>query len=119
MKILVVDDFTANRKIVTNNLKELGFDNIYEVSDGYSAIVSLKSSLFDCVIAEWDMKQMNGLELLKYIRSDSYIKNTPVLIVMEDDIIENIVLAYKEGVNDCVIKPFKKDTFSKVFKKMF
>ena len=50
MKILVVDEFSANRRVVINMLNELGFDNTCEVSDGYSAMVRLKSVIFDCVI---------------------------------------------------------------------
>jgi len=119
MKILVVDEFSANRRVIINMLKELGFDKTFEVSDGYSAIVNLKSAIFDCVIAEWDMLEMSGLELLKHIREDSFLQNTPVLIVMEDGLIEDTVSAYKAGVNVCISRPFKKDVFLEAFKKLF
>ena len=119
MKILVVDDFSANRRVIINMLKELGFDDTFEVSDGYSAIVSLKSVIFDCVISGWDMLEMSGLELLKNIRADSFIKDTPVLIVMEDGLIEDTVSAYKAGVNVCITRPFKKDVFLEAFQKIF
>ena len=116
MKILVVDEFSATRIIVTNILIDLGFVNTVEVSDGYTALKTLKSSIFDCVIAEWDMKEMNGLELLKQIRADNFLKNIPVLIISENSFEENIVSATKAGANDYVVKPFKIEDFAEKLK---
>ena len=54
MKILIVDEFAASRKVLRNTLEQLGFDNMEEVSDGYSALVRLKSALVDLVIVDWE-----------------------------------------------------------------
>ena len=115
MRILIVDDFDVTRTIVANTLKDLGFENIFEATNGYSALISLKSNIFDFVITEWDMSEMNGLELLKKIRADPFLKHVPVLIVTEEGLTENIVSGSKAGANDFIFKPLKKE---KIYEKL-
>ncbi len=99
MKILVVDDFAATRKILINTLAQLGYNNTDEADDGYSALVKLKSAIFDFVVLEWNMSKMSGMELLEQIRAVPNLKQIPVLMVTEDVLQENIVAAVKAGLN--------------------
>ncbi len=101
IKILVVDEFTASRKALVYTLEQLGYENMEEVPDGYSALVRLKSALFDLVITDWEMSKMRGLQLLREIRADQVLKHIPVLMVTEDTNLENIVDAVKAGLNAC------------------
>lgn len=119
MKILVVDDFSATRQVVKNTLEQFGFNNIEEVADGYSALVRLKSALFDFVIMDWGISQMSGLDLLKQIRADPELKHIPVLMVTEDHLQENIVAAIKAGLNDYIIRPFEANIFAEKLEKIF
>ncbi len=119
MKILVVDDFSATRQVVKNTLEQFGFNNIEEVADGYSALVRLKSALFDFVITDWGISQMSGLDLLKQIRADPELKHIPVLMVTEDHLQENIVAAIKAGLNDYIIRPFDANIFAEKLEKIF
>ena len=119
MKILVVDDFAAARKIVINTLAQLGFNNSYEADDGFSALVRLKSALFDLVVIDWKMSKMSGMELLKQIRADPNLKQIPVLMVSEDGLQENIVAATKAGLNAYIIRPFQVKTFAEKLEKIF
>ena len=119
IKILVVDEFTASRKVLVYTLEQLGFENIEEVSDGYSALVRLKSALFDLVITDREISKMSGLQLLQRIRADLKLKNIPVLIVTEDTNQENIVEATKAGVNDYIIKPFEIISFAEKMDNIF
>ena len=119
MKILVVDEFTASRKVLVYTLEQLGFENMEEVSDGYSALVRLKSALFDLVITDWEMSKMSGLQLLREIRADQVLKHIPVLMVTEDTNLENIVDAVKAGLNAYVIKPIDVTSFSVKMKNIF
>lgn len=119
MKILVVDDFSATRQVVINTLEQFGFNNIEEVADGYSALVRLKSALFDFVIMDWGISQMSGLDLLKQIRADPELKHIPVLMVTEDHLQENIVAAIKAGLNDYIIRPFEANIFAEKLEKIF
>jgi two-component system chemotaxis response regulator CheY len=119
MKILIVDEFTASRKVLVYSLEQLGFENMEEVSDGYSALLRLKSALFDLVITDREMSKMSGLQLLQQIRADQELKHIPVLIVTEDVKPENIVEATKAGVNAYIIKPFEIVLFAELMANIF
>ena len=119
MKILIVDDFSATRKIIFNTFAQLGFNNTDEEDDGFSALVRLKSALFDLVVIDWEMSKMSGMELLKQIRSDPNLKHIPVLMVSNDDLQENIVAATKAGLNAYIIRPFEVKTFAEKLEKIF
>ena len=119
IKILVVDEFTASRKALVYTLEQLGYENMEEVPDGYSALVRLKSALFDLVITDWEMSKMSGLQLLREIRADQVLKHIPVLMVTEDTNLENIVDAVKAGLNAYVIKPVDVTSFSVKMKNIF
>jgi two-component system chemotaxis response regulator CheY len=119
IKVLIVDDFAASRKVLVITLEQLGFDNIEEVSDGNSALVRLKSGLFDLVIMEMDMPKMSGLELLKQIRYDPKLKQIPVLMVTENGMQENIVAAFKAGLNAYVVKPVDVKVFAEKIENIF
>ena len=119
MKILIVDDFAATRKIIFNTFDQLGFNNTDEEDDGFSALVRLKSALFDLVVIDWKMSKMSGMELLKQIRADPNLKHIPVLMVSEDGLQENIVAATKAGLNAYIIRPFEVKTFAEKLEKIF
>ena len=119
MKILIVDDFAATRKIIFNTFAQLGFSNTDEEDDGFSALVRLKSALFDLVVIDWKMSKMSGMELLKQIRADPNLKHIPVLMVSEDGLQENIVAATKAGLNAYIIRPFEVKTFAEKLEKIF
>ena len=119
LKVLVVDDFAATRKILINTLAQLGYINTDEAEDGYSALVKLKSSIFDFVVLEWNMSKMSGMELLEQIRAVPNLKQIPVLMVTEDVLQENIVAAVKAGLNAYVIKPVEVNNFAKKIEKIF
>ncbi len=118
-KVLIVDDFAVSRKVLVITLEQLGFDNIEEVSDGNSALVRLKSGLFDLVITDMEMPKMSGLELLQQIRYDPNLKQIPVLIVTENGMQEDIVAAFKAGLNAYVVKPVDVKVFAEKMKNIF
>ena len=119
IKVLIVDDFAVSRKVLVITLEQLGFDNIEEVSDGNSALVRLKSDLFDLVITDMEMPKMSGLELLQQIRYDPNLKRIPVLIVTENGMQEDIVAAFKAGLNAYVVKPVDVKVFAEKMKNIF
>jgi two-component system chemotaxis response regulator CheY len=106
MKILVVDDFSTMRRIIKNILREIGYSNVDEADDGSTALEKLKSAKFDFVVTDWNMPNMPGIELLKAIRQDDGLKDTPVLMVTAEAAKENVVTAVAAGVNNYIVKPF-------------
>ena len=121
MNILVVDDFSTMRRIVTNVLRQLGFDNIFEAEDGQKALQIFESEKIDFVITDWNMPQMSGLDLLKAIRANENEDSAkiPVLMVTAEALQENIMAAAQAGVNNYIIKPFDANTLAEKINKIF
>ena len=81
IKILVVDDFPTMRRIIRNLLKELGFENVDEAEDGAIGLEKLRNGGFQFVVSDWNMPNLDGLEMLKQIRADAALATLPVLMV--------------------------------------
>jgi two-component system chemotaxis response regulator CheY len=106
MRILVVDDFPTMRWIVRTMLRDLGYTNVHEAEDGMMGLVHLRASPFDFVITDWNMPNLNGLEMLKEIRADARLAHLAVLMVTAESKKENIIAAAQAGANGYVVKPF-------------
>src|SRR6056297_3901821 len=119
MQILVVDDFSTMRRIVKNQLRELGFSNIREADDGSSALDVLKVTHIDFVVTDWNMPGMAGIDLLKTIRADDRLKHLPVLMVTAEAKREQIIEAAQSGVNGYVVKPFTAQSLKLKMEKVF
>lgn len=119
MKILIVDDFSTMRRIIKNLLRDLGFNNTSEADDGQTALPMLKSGRFDFLVTDWNMPGMDGLALLKTVRSDEELCKMPVLMVTAEAKREQIVVAAEAGVNGYVVKPFTAATLQEKIEKIF
>ncbi|MFZ5776209.1 MAG: response regulator [Thermodesulfobacteriota bacterium] len=119
MKILVVDDFATMRRIVKNILTQLGFKNIIEADDGTTALDVLKAEKIGLIISDWNMPKMTGLDLLKAVRSDASMANTPFIMVTAEAQQDNIILAVKAKVSQYIVKPFTAETLAEKLTKIF
>ncbi|MGL4856514.1 MAG: chemotaxis response regulator CheY [Plesiomonas sp.] len=119
IKILIVDDFSTMRRIIKNLLRDLGFNNTHEADDGTSALPMLRSGSFDFVVTDWNMPGMQGIDLLKVIRSDDDLRHLPVLMVTAEAKREQIIEAAQAGVNGYIVKPFTSATLKEKLDKIF
>lgn len=119
MKILIVDDFSTMRRIVKNLLRDLGFNNTQEADDGLTALPMLKKGGFDFVVTDWNMPDMQGIDLLKNIRADAELKHLPVLMITAEAKREQIIEAAQAGVNGYIVKPFTAATLKEKLDKIF
>ncbi|MCX7984322.1 MAG: response regulator [Bacteroidetes bacterium] len=106
MKFLIVDDSLTMRRIVINALKTLGYESIVEASDGKEAIMKLMTEGANFVITDWNMPEMNGLELTRWIRSTPQFENVPILMVTTRGNKDDVIEAMKARVNNYIVKPF-------------
>ena len=106
LPILVVDDYQTMVRIIRNLLKQLGFENVDEASDGSSALAKLKDKPFGLVISDWNMEPMTGYELLRHVRADEALRTTPFIMVTAESKTENVIAAKKAGVDNYIVKPF-------------
>jgi len=118
LKFLVVDDFSTMRRIIKNLLHDLGYAHVLEADDGTSALPILQAGGIDCLITDWNMPGVSGLELLKSVRSDPKLAQMPVLMLTAEAKREQIVEAAQAGVSGYIIKPFTAETLKEKLDKI-
>lgn len=108
MKILIVDDSSTMRRIIGNVVMQLGFakDNFDEAEDGVKAWKLLSEAHYDVILTDWNMPNMNGLELVKKIRSEGTHQKTPIIMITTEGGKNEVITALKSGVNNYIVKPF-------------
>lgn len=104
VKVLVVDDSPTMRRIVSNTLKRIGYEDSEEAEDGRAALKKLGEGGFGLVITDWNMPEMNGLEFIKAVRKND--KNLPILMVTTRSVQEDVMEALKAGASNYIVKPF-------------
>ena len=110
MAVLIVDDYKTMLRIIKNLLKQIGFENVDEATDGAMAYTKMKEKKYGIVISDWNMEPMSGYELLQKIRVDDAIKETPFIMITAESKTENVVKAKEAGVNNYIVKPFNAGT---------
>lgn len=123
-KFLIVDDFATMRKIIKKIIADLGYDNVVEAVDGveaYKLLIEHSTSKepFEYVIADWNMPNMSGLELLKKCRSEEAFKKIPIMFVTAEGEQAQILEALREGVNEYVVKPFTREKIKEKLESSF
>jgi two-component system, chemotaxis family, chemotaxis protein CheY len=103
MPILIVDDYNTMVRIVRNLLRQLGFSNIDEASDGAAALAKLRTKDYALVISEANMSPMTGAELLERVRGGERGRETPFLMLADDA--AEAALA-RAGASGAIVKPF-------------
>ncbi|HEY0590935.1 MAG TPA: response regulator [Thermoanaerobaculia bacterium] len=108
MKILVVEDSPSMRSMLTNILEATdGMDlEIVEASTGFEALKQLPHHQFDAVVTDINMPDINGLELVSFLKNHPVYKSIPVMVVSTEGSAEDRRRAEALGAEDYVVKPF-------------
>jgi len=110
MPILIVDDYKTMLRIIRNLLKQLGFNNVDEATDGSAALQKMRDRSYGLVISDWNMEPMSGLQLLQEVRADAQLQTVPFIMVTAESKSENVVAAKQAGVTNYIVKPFNAAT---------
>jgi two-component system chemotaxis response regulator CheY len=108
--VLVVDDYKTMVRIISNLLKQIGFQSVDEANNGVEALDKLRTRAYGLVISDWNMEPMSGIELLRQVRADVRLKGTPFIMVTAESKTENVVIAKQAGVSNYIVKPFNAET---------
>ncbi|MEN3375089.1 MAG: two-component system, chemotaxis family, chemotaxis protein CheY [Hyphomicrobiales bacterium] len=119
MPVLVVDDYNTMIRIIRNLLKQLGFEDVDDASDGSAALAKMRDKKYGLVISDWNMEPMTGYELLKEVRADPGLTKTPFIMVTAESKTENVIAAKKAGVNNYIVKPFNAQTLKTKIEAVF
>ncbi len=104
------------RRLLAGMLLKLGFSSVILAKDGKEAWSKIQQHKVDLLIADWNMPEMSGLDLLKVIRASDQFATLPVLMVTAERLKQNIVLAAQNKVNGYIVKPFSPATLEEKIK---
>ena len=110
MPILVVDDYSTMIRIIRNLLRQLGFENVDDASDGSAALARMQGRKYGLVISDWNMEPMTGYDLLREVRANPELSKTPFIMITAESKTENVIAAKKAGVSNYIVKPFNAQT---------
>lgn len=114
-RVLVVDDMTAMRIRVNNQLRTMGFDNIQQAGDGKEALALLESNLknekpIELILSDWNMPVMSGIDFLVKVRQHDFYGKIPFIMITAEGEKEQVITALRKGVTDYLIKPVEQAT---------
>ena len=107
--LLVVDDQKTMVELTRRVLSRLGFENIDDASDGYQALTLLREKKHKLVISDLRMAAMGGIQLLKAVRADDQLKNTPFILMTGSLDVPNVLAAKYAGTDAYLLKPFTQE----------
>lgn len=107
MRLLVVDDSSTMRRIIKNTLARLDYKDVLEAENGVQAWQILcENNDIEVLITDWNMPEMNGLELVKKVRAEQKYNEMPIIMVTTEGGKAEVITALKAGVNNYIVKPF-------------
>lgn len=114
LQVLVVDDSSMSRKHLRRLLEAVGIERILEARDGAEGAALINQHFFDLVISDYNMPEMNGQELLDFIRQQSGQPGLPVLMVTSESSRNRLAAVQRSGVSAICDKPFTSETIYRV-----
>jgi two-component system, chemotaxis family, chemotaxis protein CheY len=110
MRIMLIDDSKTMRNIQKSVLKQLGYTEIEEASDGQDALSKISAFNPDLCLVDWNMPNMDGLAFVKAFRQQN--KTTPLIMVTTEAMKPRVIEAINAGINSYVVKPFTPELLS-------
>jgi two-component system, chemotaxis family, chemotaxis protein CheY len=109
-RVLVVDDYATMTRLIAGLLRQLGFCNVDTTTDGNTALQMMDECSYGLVLSDWNMEPVTGLDLVKAIRADQRLNDTPFVMVTAEAKPENVITAKLAGVDAYIVKPFSAET---------
>ncbi|MFT5083610.1 MAG: CheY-like chemotaxis protein [Lentisphaeria bacterium] len=114
IRILVVDEAAFVRDTLKRSLRRfLDKVEVYDAINGNRAIAALKANKIDLILSDWDLPELSGAELLRWVRSEEKYEKTPFIVVSSQGDRNMVVRAIESGASDFLPKPFSPDDVQK------
>jgi two-component system chemotaxis response regulator CheY len=104
--ILVVDDSSTTRSLIASQLSECGDYEIQEAATGFEALKMLPAGKVDLIITDINMPDINGLELISFVRENPIYRDIPTVIISTEDSEEDRRRGMELGAEEYIVKPF-------------
>ena len=119
IKVMVVDDQASMRAMIRRSLQDLGFRDVRDKGDAAEALAAVRTDRVHLIISDFNMPDMDGLQLLEAVRTDPVIGKTVFIMLTGSSDREIVQKAAALGVNNYLVKPFApaslKDKIERVF----
>jgi len=119
LNILIIEDDAALLFLYNRYLHNLGYKNIITATDGIAALEQLNKNNFDLIISDWDIPEMNGLELLAELRNQEKFKNIPFVLMTGHKDKEMELKNIHQGINKFLLKPADVEKFQQAINECF
>jgi two-component system chemotaxis response regulator CheY len=116
--ILIVEDSSTMRSLIASTLEDLGNCEITEAASGFEALKILPGHSFDLIITDINMPDINGLELINFVKQLPSYQETPLIIVTTEKSAEDRKKGMALGANAYVTKPFNPEELQELVKKL-
>jgi len=118
LRILLVDDSALARKHIKRTLTSMGLDNVTEAENGIEAVSILSESLFDLIVTDYNMPEMDGRELSAYIREQSNQSSVPIIMVTSEQNSSRLAAVQQAGVSAICNKPFEPESVRQLIQQL-
>ena len=115
--ILIVDDSAAMRSLLVSTLETLGNLAIVQAPNGFEALRMLPREQVDLILTDINMPDINGLELLSFIRNNPIYKDVPVVVISTEGSRKDIEKGISLGANEYLVKPFQPEQLLEIVKR--
>jgi two-component system chemotaxis response regulator CheY len=119
LHVLVVDDSSMARKHISRVLNNLGIEDITQAEDGSKAVKLIENEYYDMVVTDYNMPEMDGEALTRYIREHSTQRSIPILMVTSESSDSRLSAVQQSGVSGICDKPFDPQTVKQIIRNMF
>ena len=107
-RVLTVDDSASMRDLVALTLTQAGFD-VIQAKDGAEALTMARGDRFDLVLADLNMPNMDGIELIRALRAEAEYRTTPILMLTTESDLAKRREGKAAGATGWIVKPFFPD----------
>lgn len=118
VRVLLVDDTPSARKFMRRVLESLGFTEIVEAGNGREAVALLSELMVDLIVTDYNMPEMDGRELIAFVRERSWQRSVPILMVTSESNSARLAAVHEAGVSGICDKPFAPETVRGLLQRM-
>ena len=113
-KILIAEDSATMRSLIVSTIAAMGDFHMFEAANGFEALRILPREKVDLVITDINMPDINGLELVAFVRGNANYKSTPLIIVSTEGSQRDREKGLALGANAYLVKPFQPDALQQL-----
>jgi two-component system chemotaxis response regulator CheY len=106
LRVLIVDDSLTSRRHIRRILENIGIENFSEAEGGREGIEMISEMNFDLIVTDYNMPEVDGEELIRYVRQDSNQPSVPILMVTSEHDASRLAQVEQQGVSAICDKPF-------------